>query len=207
MITCNYRTSSILKFRQTSRRNVNFTRMRQGNDNDLAMVSEFWQKANELNIKEPMRDRKPSPLMSPSATIEAQMYALQMNDWPEPDSGITTAFEFCKPQNLEESVQHIDTRKVRQWAAFEEFLNLKGFLQMMQELPYNVLINCSQWQSKSQVIFTNKSGNKAVQAIQVTSNQSRQEFTFTFCMEKILQGPYKDCWLTVGVRVGDYASI
>lgn len=29
---------------------------------------------------------------------------------------------------------------------------------------------------------------------------------YTFCLERVTQGPYKNCWMTVGVRVGDYAN-
>ena len=28
---------------------------------------------------------------------------------------------------------------------------------------------------------------------------------FSFCLERQTAGPYKNCWLTVGVRVGDYS--
>lgn len=35
--------------------------------------------------------------------------------------------------------------------------------------------------------------------------QKRQ--TFTWCLERVRQGPLKNCWLTVGVRVGDYANV
>lgn len=34
-----------------------------------------------------------------------------------------------------------------------------------------------------------------------------RSFTFTFCLERIMSGPYKDCWMTVGVRCGDYANV
>jgi hypothetical protein len=32
-----------------------------------------------------------------------------------------------------------------------------------------------------------------------------QRYTFTFILERIAVGPYKHCWLTVGVRPGNYA--
>ncbi len=32
-------------------------------------------------------------------------------------------------------------------------------------------------------------------------------YTFTFCLERVLAGPYKDCWMTVGLRCGDYANV
>jgi hypothetical protein len=32
-----------------------------------------------------------------------------------------------------------------------------------------------------------------------------QRYTYTFVLERITSGPYRDCWLTVGVRPGNYA--
>lgn len=32
-------------------------------------------------------------------------------------------------------------------------------------------------------------------------------YTYTFCLERVTSGPYKDCWMTVGVRCGDYANV
>jgi hypothetical protein len=58
---------------------------------------------------------------------------------------------------------------------------------------------------------------RAVQAVEVlagprpsssstgSAGNGLQRFTFTFCMERIATGPYKDCWMTVGVRFGDYS--
>ena len=34
-----------------------------------------------------------------------------------------------------------------------------------------------------------------------------RSYTFTFCLERVAKGPYKDCWMTVGLRCGDYASV
>jgi hypothetical protein len=72
-----------------------------------------------------------------------------------------------------------------------------------------------------QVFPATRVGQRAVQAIEVlattrqsSSNSSAgvdgaagglQRFTFTFCLELIHTGPYKGCWMTVGVRPGNYA--
>ena len=32
-------------------------------------------------------------------------------------------------------------------------------------------------------------------------------YTFTFCLERVTKGPYRDCWMTVGLRCGDYANV
>ncbi|GAB4814135.1 hypothetical protein N2152v2_001181 [Parachlorella kessleri] len=46
---------------------------------------------------------------------------------------------------------------------------------------------------------------------QQQQQQSQQEsaarkYTFTFCLERVEKGPYKGCWMTVGVREGDYSQ-
>ena len=43
-------------------------------------------------------------MLPPTAVVAAQMDALQMNDWPDPDSGVRTAFLFSKPFECESMV-------------------------------------------------------------------------------------------------------
>lgn len=60
-------------------------------------------------------------------------------------------------------------------------------------------------QPASQLVFPSKRHrNKAVCAVAATAAGRRH--VFTFCLERVLQGPLKNCWLTVGVREGDYAN-
>ena len=35
--------------------------------------------------------------------------------------------------------------------------------------------------------------------------QRLRGYAFTFCMERVEEGAFKGCWLTTGVRVGDYS--
>jgi hypothetical protein len=63
------------------------------------------------------------------------------------------------------------------------------------------------FQPASQLVFpSSRHTNKAVCAIAVKSAAQRQQ-TFTWCLERVLQGPLANVWLTVGVRVGDYANV
>jgi hypothetical protein len=55
------------------------------------LASEFAQHINALSLKAPLQHRRPSPLEPPTAAVAAQMDALQINDWPEPDAGVHTA--------------------------------------------------------------------------------------------------------------------
>lgn len=60
-------------------------------------------------------------------------------------------------------------------------------------------------QSASQLVFpSNRHQNKAVCAVAATA--AGRQHLFTFCLERVLQGPLNNCWLTVGVRKGDYAN-
>lgn len=40
-------------------------------------------------------------MLPPTTVVAAQMDALQMNDWPDTDSGVRTAFLFSKPFECE----------------------------------------------------------------------------------------------------------
>lgn len=55
------------------------------------LASEFAAHINQLALKAPLQHRRPSPLEPPTAAVAAQMDALQINDWPEPDAGVNTA--------------------------------------------------------------------------------------------------------------------
>lgn len=71
----------------------------------------------------------------------------------------------------------------------------------------------------TQVFPPSRVGHRAVQAVEVLANSSSggrkagssgsnehlQRYTYTFVLERITSGPYRDCWLTVGVRPGNYA--
>ena len=43
-------------------------------------------------------------MLPPTAVVAVQMDALQINDWPDPDSGIRTAFLFSKPYDCESMI-------------------------------------------------------------------------------------------------------
>ncbi len=40
----------------------------------------------------------------------------------------------------------------------------------------------------------------------VASTQQTRQYTFSFCLQQIEEGPAKGVWYTVGVRVGNYAN-
>lgn len=174
---------------------------------------------NKGNVRDPSKDRRPTPLLSPSAAVTAQLDALQINDWPDTDAGIRTAFLFCKPHNCESLMPgEVFPNSARSWEAKEQWLTFDEFRCTMHAPPYNVMLSFDSWQAISNVIFpSHRHGNRAIQAIQVMSKASTESaapgsndqlrpYTFSFCLERIDQGPYKGCWLTVGVRVGNYST-
>lgn len=67
-------------------------------------------------------------------------------------------------------------------------------------------------QLASQLVFpSSRHRNKAVAAVEVVpalaAAAGQHPQMFTFCLEKVEAGPLSNCWLTVGVRVGDYANV
>jgi hypothetical protein len=167
---------------------------------------QFAEYVNTSNIQEPSRDRRPSHLLSPAAAVAAQMNALQRNDWPEQDAGIKTAFLFTKPHGCEAMVHGPPLPShVRSWLGKEAWIPLSDFCSMLRSPPFSAILDFDSWQAVSDVVFpSNRYGNKAVQAVQVSDSADRQ-LTYTFCLERVEEGPYKGCWMTVGLRSGDYS--
>lgn len=102
----------------------------------------------------------------------------------------------------------------RSWEAKENFVTYDDFAALLNSPPYNVMLSCESWRPISRMVFPSslRYGNKAVQAVEVVAKSTSPEqhlrpYKFTFCLEMVEQGPYKGCWLTYGVRVGDYASV
>eukprot|EP00891_Asterochloris_glomerata_P009643 jgi/Astpho2/9643/Aster-x0860 len=69
------------------------------------LAQEFSRFANEADLQDPLKVRRPSHLLPPTAVVAAQLDALQRNDWPDQDAGIRTAFLFAKPQEC--SFSHV----------------------------------------------------------------------------------------------------
>ncbi|CAD7696828.1 unnamed protein product [Ostreobium quekettii] len=177
------------------------------------LASEFSHYISDKGVKAPLKDRAPSHLLPPNAVVAAQMDALQMNDWPEADAGVKTAFLFAKPPDQETMLPGQGCRiRARSWLGKEEWLNLNEFSDMVHSSPYDVLLDCDSWQEISQVVFPSTRFERAVQAVEVEEGiskhiSSRQRpHRFTFLLEKVKEGSYKNCWMTIGVRYGDYAN-
>lgn len=193
------------------------------------LASAFSRAVNERGLEGSLlRYRQPTHLLSPAAAVAAQMDALQRNEWPEPDSGVATAYEFTRPFMAEEMFIGGVAQRVRSWQAAEEWLTRQLFTQMMHATPYSLLLGCESWQPASPVVFpSERYPNRVVQAVHVVaaadaldSGTGRESgslgqagtwrlrrHTYTFCLERVDRGAYKGCWLTAGVRIGDYANM
>lgn len=179
------------------------------------LARDFSKFINETGAVTPLKTRRPSHLLPPTAAIAAQLDALQLNDWPERGAGIHTAFLFSKPHGCESLITGPALPdQARSWYGKEAWLSLEEFTSMLQSVDYRPLINCESWQATSPMVFpSTRTGERAVQTVEVMAQPSasqaasKRAHTFTFCLEHITQGPYKGCWMTVGLRLGDYANV
>lgn len=181
------------------------------------LASYFLRFVNESGAQEPTQNRSPSHLMPPNVAVAAQLDALQRNDYPETDAGVQVAYRFTKPAGCEQmTVGQAFPSRARSWHAKEEWLGYSGFRDMIHTTPYDMLLGSDHWEVISGMKFPSKRhSNSAVQAVRLFNRprhahddcSSLREYTFTFCLQRIDTGPYKGCWMTVGVRCGDYANI
>ncbi|EFN52903.1 hypothetical protein CHLNCDRAFT_138459 [Chlorella variabilis] len=164
---------------------------------ETSLASDFMSFINQAGVDAPMPPSRPTHLMSPTTCIAVQMNALQRNDYPEKDAGVRTAFLFTKPEGAEDVIAAPAVpQRVRSWAAREEWLAFADFSNQLHSPPFGVLLHCDAWQPISQLVFPSKRHmNKAVCAVEVTS-ATQQRQAFTFCLEKVEQGPWKNVWLT-----------
>eukprot|EP00850_Spirogloea_muscicola_P004221 SM000018S03586 [mRNA] locus=s18:118881:120244:- [translate_table: standard] len=98
----------------------------------------------------------------------------------------------------------------RAWDAHPHFVSVEQFVLLLREPMYAPLLNCTHWELASPMVFHGKGDLKALQAVKVTSGRAQggeRLHTYTFCLEKVASGAYKDCWMVVGMRVGDYANV
>lgn len=171
------------------------------------LASEFGAYISAAGLLSPAQQtRRPTHLIPPGAAVAAQLDALQRNDWPEPDDGVRTAFAFARP-----AADPVGPARARSWQAAEEYLDLEAFSAMLHLPPYSAMLGCDSWRPTSDVRFpSQRHQGKAVMAVEVVGRRqgaALRPLAFTFCLERAVAGPLRDCWLTVGVRVGDYASV
>eukprot|EP00798_Chlamydomonas_sp_ICE-L_P024008 gene24008-9581_t len=169
-----------------------------GNSGDSSnadgLTEEFSRFVNRESISHPSKNRKPSPFMSPVSVVEAQMDALQRNDWPDTDAGVAVAYLFSEPLEVDKILRAQPASPL----VFHD--TRKGNLAAM---AVHVVPNKSAPRTDRGDLHT----DAIIEASLASGNASDvHEHTFTFLLELIDEGAYKGCWLTVGVRSGDYAN-
>jgi len=195
----------------TCRIRVNPPRAQANDASDSNLDTQFARLVNERDAAglspSSIQRRGPSHLLSPPLAVAAILNALQRNDWPDVDAGVETAFSFTKPWTHGGELSSVAPRRVRSWAALENFLDLKEFSNHLHSPPYKALLEIDEWHAAAPLVFpSSRSENKAVQAVTLKSSKERRNYNFTFCLEKQLVGSMKGCWLVAGVRQGNYST-
>ena len=126
----------------------------------------------------------PDPSIAPAEVVAIQLMGLKNNDLIETDFGIRQAWSFAHPKNR----------------------NVTGpfprFAQMLKGPGYSVLLN-----HKSHEIRNGPSASKG----KTNDDENRRQFDvfmetangdilyFSWIVQKVVAGQFKDCWMTVSV--------
>jgi len=148
------------------------------NENVAAQFARFVAAA-EADLNPPS---SPSPLLSPTNVCRALCSSLQRPDYPEPGSGLRTAFDFTLPGDVGPGAPLFSPpRRARSWNAGERFLTFDDFAKDSLLLHSSnrssapagsLLVNCDSWEIEGDLIFTGRGSvsgigdaSKAAQAV------------------------------------------
>lgn len=151
--------------------------------------------------------RKPSLFLPPTRAIEAQMNALQSNDWPEDCAGVEAAFQFTWPNNAEQILPGEVNLSLRKAWSSSSWCTLKEFREQMASAPYCFLLHCESWEVLSDLRFTDEEGLNAYQTVKVNAaaksklTSTRSHHFYTFHMKQIGSGALKGFWMTDEVSI------
>ena len=118
----------------------------------------------------------PNPDIAPAEVIAIQLNGLQYNDSPEIDAGIRQTWAFAHPRNR----------------AMTGPLN--RFANMLKGPGYDMLL----YHASHQIVPAN-SGDGWRQFDVFMESGSGKLLQFAWIVEKVTEGQYKDCWMTVAV--------
>ena len=118
----------------------------------------------------------PNPDIAPAEVIDIQLNGLQFNDTPEADAGIRQTWAFAHPRNRAMTGP------------------LPRFAQMLKGPGYDMMLN----HASHQIVPTNSGdGWRQFDVFMETSNG--KVLQFAWIVEKVTNGRYEDCWMTVAV--------
>ena len=118
----------------------------------------------------------PNPDIAPAEVIAIQLNGLQHNDSPETDAGIRQTWEFAHPRNRAMTGP------------------LKRFTTMLKGPGYDVMLNHA-----SHEIVPASSGEGWRQFDVFMETENGEVMQFAWIVEKVTDGRYKNCWMTVAV--------
>ena len=118
----------------------------------------------------------PNPDIAPAEVIAIQLNGLQYNDSPEIDAGIRQTWAFAHPRNR----------------AMTGPLN--RFANMLKGPGYDMLL----YHASHQIVPAN-SGDGWRQFDVFMESGNGKLLQFAWIVEKVTEGRYKDCWMTVAV--------
>ena len=118
----------------------------------------------------------PNPDIAPAEVIAIQLNGLQHNDSPETDAGIRQTWAFAHPRNRAMTGP------------------LKRFTTMLKGPGYGVMLNHA-----SHEIVPANSGEGWRQFDVFMETENGEVMQFAWIVEKVTDGRYKNCWMTVAV--------
>ena len=118
----------------------------------------------------------PNPDIAPAEVIAIQLNGLQHNDSPETDAGIRQTWAFAHPRNRAMTGP------------------LKRFTTMLKGPGYDVMLNHA-----SHEIVPANSGEGWRQFDVFMEIENGEVMQFSWVVEKVTDGRYKNCWMTVAV--------
>ena len=118
----------------------------------------------------------PNPDIAPAEVIAIQLNGLKHNDSPETDAGIRQTWEFAHPRNRAMTGP------------------LKRFTTMLKGPGYDVMLNHA-----SHEIVPANSGEGWRQFDVFMETENGDVMQFSWIVEKVTDGRYKNCWMTVAV--------
>ena len=118
----------------------------------------------------------PNPDIAPAEVIAIQLNGLKHNDSPETDAGIRQTWEFAHPRNRAMTGP------------------LKRFTTMLKGPGYDVMLNHA-----SHEIVPANSGEGWRRFDVFMETEVGEVMQFAWIVEKVTDGRYKNCWMTVAV--------
>jgi len=120
---------------------------------------------------------EPSPKLSPTAVVRAQLAALKRNDDPYPDAGIAIAYLFASPSS------RAVTGEVRRFA------------RLLKTKRYRAILD-----HRHAVVGEPMLENGYARVPTIVLARTGRYVGFVFQLSRQVQGPHVGCWLTDGVK-------